>query len=712
MEKFVKLPPVVDEDDWCLLGRSGETETTPSHIPSAVQAMDCHIVSVDNEPPHHAPTMLSVCTEDPIAQKPECTGASTPSVSLTAPIPPASAQEAATSDFSLVRLKALCTVMRSKLDIRDRRWRFTVYRKCFVAADAIAWMRAEGLAETVAEAVSVGEQMCESKLIRCLLDNKPFGCNSRFYRFTVDDGADTPPDSPPPLQTQTRTVPEGANGPASHIRQVNNIKSYTEGATSTHDNPNDYYNLLVIGWTSRAVDVARRAAIKGLRVALIHSGNNTSGRNSLDSDWSISEELVKCANDLHRLRHDPPCGIRFGGEPTCDLTAIMERLRQRQMQMLKQQDPSYLSNQLGIDVMVGSYRFNGPNSLAINGKILNFGKACVATGSSLIQPCITGLQHCKYYTVESIIKLTHLPSQMLILGGDKAECELAQAFQRFGCQVTMLIQDNQLLPDETEDVSCIVQQSLQQDGVIVKFVTSVVGITQKHSLIPKTDFNSAPHTPVQSRISVQVTNSLGEETIESDCLIVGMTRVTNQLSPDLSLEAADVLVKSGRIIVNQFLQSTNPNIYAIAGQLDCPRIVIQNAFFQDCQMVTKSAAPRCVFTDPAVAHVGVITENVKEIAIQFSDVATVSTTKSTGFLRVFHKENSDEIVAVDVVGRCALELISELALAVQSKTGIRQLATVFHPSATVSAAIKLCADAYDQRMNRLRKRDQVKQTTS
>eukprot|EP00742_Colponemidia_sp_Colp-10_P004047 GILJ01004317.1.p1 GENE.GILJ01004317.1~~GILJ01004317.1.p1 ORF type:complete len:708 (+),score=107.78 GILJ01004317.1:290-2413(+) len=705
MDKLVKLPPVVDEDDWCLLGRSEETETTPSHMPSAVQATDRHIVIVENEPPQHTPTptTLSVCAEDCAAQQPECVGASTAGVSLTAPTPPCSAQEAATANFSLVRLKALCTVMRSKLDIRDRRWRFTVYRKCFVAADAIAWMQAEGLVETVAEAVKLGEQMVESKLIRCLLDNKPFGCNSRFYRFTADDRVDSPPGSP----TQTRTVEDGTNGISANIRQIHTIKSSTEGSPGT----NEYYHLVVIGWTSRTVDVATRAAIKGVKVALI---DNSSGRFSLDSDWSISEELVKCANEFHRLKYDPPCGIRFDREPTCDLATIMERLRQRQLQILKQQDPSYLSSQLGIDVMVGSCRFNGPNSLAINGKIFNFEKACVATESSVIQPSIKGLQHCKYYTVESIIKLTHLPGQMLILGGDKAECELAQAFQRFGSQVTMLVQTNQILPEETEDVSCIVQRSLEQDGVIVKFVNSVVGATQKHSLVPKTDFNSVPHAPVQSRISVQVTGSCGEETIESDCFVVGMTRVLNQLSPELSLEAAEVVVKSGRIVVNQSLQSSNANIYAISGQLDCPRIVIQNALFRDCQMVTKAVAPRCVFTDPPVAHVGFITENVKEITIQFPDVATVSTgTECTGFLRVFHKESSDEIVAVDVVGRCALELVSELALAIQSRTGIRQLAAVPHPSPTVSAAIQLCADAFDQRMNRLRKRlgDHVKGTT-
>ena len=127
---------------------------------------------------------------------------------------------------------------------------------------------------------------------------------------------------------------------------------------------------------------------------------------------------------------------------------------------------------MGVDVFLGHAKFSGSNTVLINGKTLNFKKACIATGGRPLIPQIEGLQNIKYCTSDSIFNLTELPKNMLIVGSGPIGCELGQGFQRLGTNVSILERGNHFLPREDEDCVVYLQEQMKQDGVNFMFETS------------------------------------------------------------------------------------------------------------------------------------------------------------------------------------------------------------------------------------------------
>jgi len=87
-----------------------------------------------------------------------------------------------------------------------------------------------------------------------------------------------------------------------------------------------------------------------------------------------------------------------------------------------------LKNKLGIDLYFGRGTFTGSNSIEVNGKKIEFLKACIATGAKPRIPKIIGLEDVPYYTTESVFNLTVKPKKMAIIGSGPAAAELGQAF--------------------------------------------------------------------------------------------------------------------------------------------------------------------------------------------------------------------------------------------------------------------------------------------
>jgi pyruvate/2-oxoglutarate dehydrogenase complex dihydrolipoamide dehydrogenase (E3) component len=132
------------------------------------------------------------------------------------------------------------------------------------------------------------------------------------------------------------------------------------------------------------------------------------------------------------------------------------------------------------------------------------------------------------------------------------------------------------------------------------------------------------------------------------------------------------------------------------------RIVIQNALFFGRAKASRLVIPWCTYTDPEVAHVGLLPAEAKargiEIdtyAVQLRDVDRVVLDGETeGFVKIHVRRGSDKIVGASVVGRHAGEMISEIALAMTASIGLNRVARTIHPYPTQAEAIKRAADAY------------------
>lgn len=201
-------------------------------------------------------------------------------------------------------------------------------------------------------------------------------------------------------------------------------------------------------------------------------------------------------------------------------------------------------------------------------------------------------------------------------------------------------------------------------------------------------------------------------TVAVDAILVGTGRRPNV--EGLDLPAAGVDCGPNGVRINDFLQTTNPRIYA-AGDAALEhkfthtadataRIVVRNALFLGRQRLSALTVPWCTYTDPEVAHVGLYVRQarerripVKTFTIPMHDVdRAIADSEITGFVKIHVKERTDRILGATIVARHAGEMINEITLAMVAGIGLGTLARVIHAYPTQAEAIRKAADAYQR----------------
>jgi pyruvate/2-oxoglutarate dehydrogenase complex dihydrolipoamide dehydrogenase (E3) component len=184
----------------------------------------------------------------------------------------------------------------------------------------------------------------------------------------------------------------------------------------------------------------------------------------------------------------------------------------------------------------------------------------------------------------------------------------------------------------------------------------------------------------------------------------------------MGLEDAGVAYDDRRgIVVDDQLRTTNRRIYA-AG--DCcsahkfthvadaqARIVIQNALFFGSARASRLTSPRCTYTDPEIAHVGLDPAAAEQrgwktdtIAVEMSTVdRAVLDGDEEGFLNVYLKRNCDRILGATLVAANAGDILGELSLAIDAGIGLKRIARVIHAYPTQAEIVKRAADAYNRK---------------
>jgi len=449
------------------------------------------------------------------------------------------------------------------------------------------------------------------------------------------------------------------------------------------------YDLVVIGAGTAGLTAAADATSLGVKVALVERhllGGNTVSLGSVPSKCLIA--AARIAACIHAA---PAFGVRAGA-PEIDFAAVMERAR-RLRARISQRSALQRFKELGADVFLGNARFTAPDRVAVNGKTLRFQRAIVATGARPVHPPIDGLAEAGFLTNETVFSLTERPSRLAVVGGGPVGCELAQAFHRLGSAVTIVETGSQLLPREDRDAAVLLTAVFKRDGVAVRLNT-------RPKRVEVSDAQKLLHL---ERGSTQ-------ETLAADDILVGVGRAPN--AEGLGLEAAGIRHSFHGIHTNDYLQTTNPNIYA-AGDVCTPwgythtaeasaRIVIQNALLHGRKKLSALTLPWCTHTDPEIAHVGITVQDaatrgiaLETFLIYLRDVdRAIVEGQEDGFVKIHVKKGTDCILGATIVARHAGEMINEITLAMVARIGLGKLAGVIHPYPTQAEAIRKAAEVY------------------
>lgn len=475
------------------------------------------------------------------------------------------------------------------------------------------------------------------------------------------------------------------------------LVSYVHPPDWVNPQPADCYDLVVIGAGTAGLVVAAGAAglDVGLKVALVEK--HLMGGDCLNVGCVPSKCIIRSSRVVAEMKDAGAFGVHPPEKIEVDFPAVMERMRKLRAG-ISHHDSAHRFQKLGIDVFLGKGHFLRNNNIEIGDKTLRYKKAVIATGARAVRPSIQGIEEAGFLTNETVFSLTQRPERLAVIGGGPIGCELAQAFHRLGSKVILFHRGSHLLNKEDADAAKIVQNVLIQEGiqlVLDSQIESVVNTTEGKTLY----YTSGNGT---------------KQSVTVDEILVGAGRAPNV--EGLNLEAVGVEYDRNGVKVNDYLQTTNPKIYA-AGDIcmnwkfthaadAAARIVIKNTLFSPFGLgrskLSNLVMPWVTYTDPEIAHVGMYEHEaqkagieVNTIKIPFSSVdRAIADGEEDGFVKIHHKKGSDQILGATIVARHAGEMISEITTAIVNKVGLSGLSGVIHPYPTQAEGIKKAADAY------------------
>lgn len=459
-------------------------------------------------------------------------------------------------------------------------------------------------------------------------------------------------------------------------------KSYTK--------PDEFdANLIVIGAGSAGLVSSYIASAVKAKVILIEK--HKMGGDCLNTGCVPSKALIRAAKTNHLLKHADELGIEnASGE--VNLQKVFQRVN-NVVKTIEPHDSIERYTKLGVECIQGDATVVSPYGVMVNGRVLTAKNIIIATGARPFMPAIPGLGEVDPLTSDSLWSLDAFPKKLLVMGAGPIGCELAQAFQRLGVDVTLVDMAARIMPREDEDVSEYVLERFQDEGMHVI-------LNQKIEAFEKTATGGL----------VRLSNGSGQQTVEFDRVLVAVGRKANVEGFGLESLGLEVSPR-GTLEVDEYLRTRFPNIYAcgdVAGPYQFTHTAAHQAWYASVNSlfgkfkkfsVDYKVIPWATFTDPEVARVGLSEIEAIEKGIEYEVTRygiddldrAIADNSAKGFVKVLTAKGSDRILGCTIVGAQAGELITEFVTAMKHGLGLNKILGTIHIYPTMSEANKYVA---------------------
>jgi len=435
------------------------------------------------------------------------------------------------------------------------------------------------------------------------------------------------------------------------------------------------YDIVIIGGGSGGLVVASAAAQLNAKVALIEK--DRLGGDCLWFGCVPSKSLLHASRVAHTVKTSAHFGV-YTTPPEIEFSEAIGYV-QNVISAIQPHDSPERFESLGVEVIFGEGQFKDQKTFTVNGRELTARAFVISTGSRPKVPPVEGIEEAGFLTNEQVFSLKERPESLAVIGAGPIGCELGQALQRLGSQVTIISSRDQILPKEDPEAALIVEQQMTADGVTILNNSRA----QKVEVI-----DGKKHLWV------------GEEKIIVDEILVSAGRVPSIDS--LNLEAAGVEYTQKGLIVNQKLQTSNKCIYGCGDVIGGYQfthvaayeaaVVIQNALFFPSAKADYRVIPWATFTEPELAHVG-LTEaqgrqrygnKIEVLKQEFAEVDRAQAEGATEGFAKFITTSKGQILGAHLVGPTAGELIHEVILAMKNNLPISALTGIVHIYPTLS----------------------------
>ena len=444
-------------------------------------------------------------------------------------------------------------------------------------------------------------------------------------------------------------------------------------------------DLCVIGAGSGGLWVAAAGAALGVPVVLIEKSKM--GGECLNTGCVPSKALLAAAKRAEAVRSAPAFGI-FSEGLRIDFAKVHAHVH-GVIAAIAPNDSVQRFTGLGVRVIQGAARFKDRETVVVGDTEIRARRFVVATGSSPAIPPIPGLAAVPYLTNETVFDLASCPEHLLVIGGGPIGLELAQAFRRLGCEVTVLEAARPLAKEDDEGAAAVLEQ-LAREGVSIRGGLAIARVTSAGS-------------------DVQVILESGE-TLAGSHLLIATGRQPDV--DELGLENAGIGHDRRGVAVDARLRTSNRKVYAIGDVVaGAPQfthlasyhgsLVIRHALFRLPVNVNYDAIPRVTFTDPELAHVGLGEAQARARGLAFrvlrwpyheNDRAQAEC-ETRGHIKVVTSTRG-KILGATIVGAQAGELITPWTLAISRGLNIRAMAGLVVPYPTLSEIGKRAAGSF------------------
>jgi dihydrolipoamide dehydrogenase len=453
------------------------------------------------------------------------------------------------------------------------------------------------------------------------------------------------------------------------------------------------FDVVVVGGGPAGYTCAIRASQYGLKAALIDANDRLGGTCLL---WGCipTKAMLFSAELWDHLKHADRYGIEVS-QPKVNWKGVLARKDDVIMRHTKGLD--FLMKKNKITTFKGFGKLTGPAKDGIHtieakladGKTetIKAKKVVLATGSDArmlpgYKPDTTIL------TNYEILKIDEMPKSLVVIGSGAVGVEFASIFKSFGAEVTILEVLPRIVPVEDEDISKELLRSFKKRGIDVNLSIKDTKIEKNKDgvLVSWTDSNGKPQSKQAEKVLVAVGRAPRTEGI--------------------GLEKTNIKPDRGFIMTNEWMETTEPGIYAIGDIVGgLPQlahvgsmaglVVAAKMAGKYAKPVNRTRIPGCTYTDPQVASVGLTEAQAKEkgFQVKVGKFPFVGNSKATivdahdGFVKVVADAKYGEILGVHIIGPYATEIIAECVTALELEATVEEMMFTIHAHPTVAEAL-------------------------
>jgi pyruvate/2-oxoglutarate dehydrogenase complex dihydrolipoamide dehydrogenase (E3) component len=425
----------------------------------------------------------------------------------------------------------------------------------------------------------------------------------------------------------------------------------------------EQFEVLVVGSGTGGKLVAWHMAQSGRRTAVVE--RRWVGGSCPNIACMPSKNEISSARIAHLARHGGAYGT-VTGSVTVDMATVRRRKREMVERQIAQHMQLYRTS--GAELIMGSGRFLAPKTLEVKlndggTRVLAADKVFLNVGTHAAIPNVPGLEEARPLTHVEVLELDYLPQHLIVIGGGYSGLELAQAYRRFGGDVTIIESGPQLLAREDIDVSREMRRILSEEGIQILVEAELLQVRGRSG----------------DKVTLTVRTPSGERHVDGSDILVAAGRIPN--TGGIGLEEAGVeLDGRGYIRVNGRLETSAPDVWAVGECAGSPQFthiseddfrIIRDNLAGRNRNTGDRLVPYSMFTDPPLARVG-LSEGEAERQGVIVRVAKLpmdavlgaqATDQRQGFMKALVGDSHDRILGFTMIGAAAGEVMAAVQTA-------------------------------------------------